>query len=57
MLCQALSDGYREKGNTACEEWVGLHTVAGLFRIVMEPFRHRPPEGPEKMETILEQVK
>jgi aminoglycoside phosphotransferase (APT) family kinase protein len=55
-LREALLEGYRAATPHSLPARIELYTAAGLLRLAPDPFRHREPNWPERIEAILERI-
>lgn len=53
ILADALVRGYRQIHESPPSKTIRLYTAMGLLYLAAEPFRHREPEWPERIEAIL----
>lgn len=53
MLADSLIQGYRQIHESPSSKMLRLYTAIGLFYLAAEPFRHREPDWPERIEALL----
>jgi aminoglycoside phosphotransferase (APT) family kinase protein len=56
LLQNALLEGYRVATHRPIPARTELYAAAGLLRLAPDPFRHREPDWPGRIEAILERT-